>query len=111
MQTSFMTLLDAAVSGAGPTRGPNSTGGAQSFHAVHTASSSLSSTINIEVSNYPTSSMVAGHWVTLGTITLVGSSVISDSFVSEAPYKWFRANIISASGASTAISVYMGQSL
>jgi hypothetical protein len=114
MQTAFMTVLDAATgAGAGPTRGPNSRAGVQTFQAVHTASASLSSTIKVEGSNVANSSLLgtAGYWVNLGTITLVGSSVVSDALVTEAPYMWYRGNVVSASGVSTAISIFMSQTL
>lgn len=113
MQASFMTLLENAVSGAGPTRGPNNRAGVQVFHAVHTATASLSSTITVQGSNISNSSLLGtdGYWATLGTITLVGSSVVSDSLVTEAPYMWYRGKIISASGTSTAIGIYMSQTL
>ncbi len=114
MQASFWTLLDASTSvGAGPARGPNSFSGIQTFQVVHTASASLTSVTVVEGSNIINSSLLgnAGYWATLATVTLTGSSVVSDAFVVEAPYKWYRGRVVSASGTSTAISIYLGQTL
>ncbi len=113
MQASFMTLLENATSGAGPTRGPNNRAGVQVFHVTHTASASLSSVTTIQGSCIENSSLLGtdGYWVTLGTVTLVGSSVVSDALVAEAPYMWYRGKIISASGTSTAVGIRMSQTL
>ena len=107
----FGTLIESATgtSYVGSSVGPDQQGGPKSFQALHSAAASLSSTIKIEVANTPALPTVAGDWVTLGTISLVGSSKVTDGFVSLAPWKWYRGNITAASGTSTAISIYVGQ--
>lgn len=110
MQATFATFMDSLASGNGPTFGPNSYSGIQTFQVVHVANASLTSVTAIQGSNLDSSSLLgtAGYWTTLGTVTLTGSSVVSDTLVTEAPYRWYRGKIISASGTSTAISIYMG---
>lgn len=108
MGIQFGPLLEAkTTTGTGPTAGPNQSNKLKTFHAQIVGSGAIGATVLIQASNI-SSSAVAGYWVTLATIVVSGTSVISDGFVSEAPWKYYRANIFAISGTSATADVVVG---
>lgn len=90
-------LTAATVTGAGDSvRLPN---GVKTFQASLAGSGSVSATVLIQVSND------GSQWLTLGTITLSGTSSASDGFVSDETWYSHRANVSAISGTSAAVTV------
>ena len=91
-------VLAAAASGTGPQTPVKLVSEKRAFQATLDATVGGSATVVIEVSLNKT------QWITLGTITLAGAND-TDGFVSDAPWKWVRANItaIGASGETVTV--------
>jgi hypothetical protein len=104
-------LTDAIATGAGGRRRLN--GPQHSFQASgETSAGSGAATIQIQVSNADDPSETAvtadahGLWITAGTITLtLGTTVTSDGFAINAPWKWARAWISAISGTDGTVNV------
>lgn len=93
-------LSEVLVTGAGSSYGP-AYAGEKTFQAVVTGSGAVSATVLIQVSNNPS---VQG-WITLGTITLSGTTTDTDGFASEATWAYYRANVTAISGTGAAVTV------
>ena len=72
------------------------------FQATVTGSGTVSATVAIEVSND------GDNFITLGTITLSGTTTATDGFASAANWAVVRANCTAISGTNAALSVVMG---
>jgi hypothetical protein len=108
MANQFGTLLQpTTVTGAQSSCGPDARYQVKSFQGMVTGSGSLSATLLVQASNMTTPTL-NGHWVTLGTITLSGSTAVSDGFASEAPWQWYRGNVQSMSNASAVAQILVG---
>ena len=92
-----------------PPVGPNQAAGPKTFQVFLAGSGAITTTTNIQGSNNYGTSTINGYWVTLGTVILSGTSVVSDGFVSEAPWKWFRAQVVAISGANASVDVIVGE--
>lgn len=75
----------------------------KSFTATVTGTGAVSATVNIEVSLNGTS------WLTVGTITLSGTTSATDGFAHDAPWAYYRANCTALSGTSASLTVLMGR--
>ena len=74
------------------------------FQAAVTGTGAVSATVQIQASNDPT---VLG-WLTLGTITLSGTTTTTDGFSSEEAWTNIRSNVTAVSGTGAAVTVVMG---
>ncbi len=72
------------------------------FQATISGTGAVTATVLIQVSND------ASNWITLGTITLSGTTSATDGFASSAPWAYVRSNCTAISGTSAALSVVMG---
>lgn len=97
-------ISGATTTGAGSTFGP-ATSGEKTFQAVVTGSGSVSATVLIQVSNDVTNL----GWITLGTITLTGTTTATDGFATQAGWAYYRANVTAISGTSAAVAVTVAQ--
>ena len=75
---------------------------ARAFQAVVTGTGAVSATVLIEASNN------RENYMTLGTITLSGTTAAADGFVSVAPWEYVRANVTAISGTGATVVVTMG---
>ena len=75
-----------------------------SFQAVVTGTGAVTAVVSIEVSND------GSNWCStpMGTISLSGTTSASDGFVTQAPWKYVRANLSAISGTGATVQVYMG---
>lgn len=90
-------LLDAVTTtttGTSKSMIPNG-GQGYSFQALVAGVGAVAATVIIEVTN------ISPNWITLGTITLSGTTSASDGFVSLAPWGAVRARVTSPTGAVT----------
>jgi hypothetical protein len=98
-------LTGATGTGAGSTFnvfGKLSEHNQRTFQATVTGTGAVTATVLIQVSNDGT------NFLTLGTITLSGTTSASDGFASNAPWVHVRANVSAISGTSAAVTVVMG---
>lgn len=100
--TTRTLLLDAVTT--------TTTGGAQpgrgnppSFQATVAGTGSVSATVLVKGRN-----IAGGAWVLLGTITLSGSSPVTDGFACLVQYMEYAADVTAISGTGAAVTVAMG---
>lgn len=74
----------------------------RTFQATVSGTGAVTSTVTIQVSND------GSNWLTLGTISLSGTTSASDGFASSAPWVFVRANQTAISGTSAKTTVIMG---
>lgn len=74
----------------------------RTFQATVSGTGAVSATVVIEGSNDGT------NFLTLGTITLTGTTSASDGFASTAPWQYVRARLTAISGTGAAVSAQMG---
>ena len=79
------------------------------FQAIVAGTGAISATVVIQVSNEESSAQnTTSNWITLGTITLAGTTSTTDGFTSIAPWRWVRAQVTAISGTSATVKVLMG---
>ncbi len=99
-------LLDAVlVTGAGAAAGGTSGGksGRKTFQAVVSGSGTVTATVLVQVSNDGT------NWLTLGTITLSGTTTATDGFASEGSWMNYRGNVTALTGTGAAVTLIVAQ--
>lgn len=74
------------------------------FQAILTGTGALSATIDIEYSNDGVNPCATVG----GTITLSGTTLVSDGFASTAAWKYVRVNVTALSGTNATVKVLMG---
>jgi hypothetical protein len=74
----------------------------RTFQATVAGTGAVSATVIIEGSND------GANFLTLGTITLSGTTSASDGFVSDAAWGYVRARLTAISGTGAAVTVAMG---
>ena len=80
-----------------------------SFQAIVTGTGSVSATILIQVCNQEdTFNGVKANWITMGTITLAGTTTATDGFTTVAPWRYVRANVTARSGTGATVEIIMG---
>ena len=107
MAIAVSKLLDAVIAtGAGasivldaPSYLANSSA-KMAFQAVLSGTGALTATVLVQVSND------AINWMTLGTITLSGTTLTSDGFTAEAPWAYVRGNVTAISGTGATITLH-----
>lgn len=72
-----------------------------SFHAIVEGTGAVTATVDIEVSN----DGINACNTAAGTITLSGTTIDSDGLTTDAPWRFFRANVTAISGTSAAVTV------
>jgi hypothetical protein len=102
-------VLGKTATGMTPSAGPNQLPGVKTFHAQITGSGAVSCTIELLGSNIAGTSTVRGNYVALGAITISGTSVVSDGFAAQSPWKWYAANVTVISGSGASIDIYVGE--
>lgn len=71
----------------------------RTFQGVAEGTGAVSASVDIEVSNNGI------DFLLLGTLELSGTTRATDGFVSDAPWRYARANVTSISGTGTTVSV------
>ena len=98
------TLLNGVTStGAGSAASPV-VGAHRTYQATVAGTGAVTATVVVEVSLNGT------NFITLGTITLSGTTSASDGFTSEAQWDYVRGNVTAISGTSAAVTLTMGTS-
>lgn len=80
------------------------------FQAIATGTSgSVAATVEIQVSNEEaTGQGTNANWITIGTITLSGTTPVTDGFTTIAPWRFMRAKVSGVTGTATKVEVIMG---
>ena len=79
------------------------------FQGIVSGTGVVTASITIQGTNDPTTAAgVASNWVTLGIISLTGTTSASDGFTTTATWRFARANVTTISGTSATVQVIMG---
>lgn len=79
------------------------------FQAIVTGTGAVSATVNIQVCNQEdTFNGVKSNWITMGTISLSGTTTATDGFTTICPWRYVRANVSAISGTGATVEVIMG---
>lgn len=98
-------LLDGVlVTGAGFIAGP-ATVGEKTFQATVTGTGAVTATVLVQVSDDPDTL----GWVTLGTVTLSGTTTTTDAFASDTGWLYYRGNVTAVTGTGAAVYLYGSQ--
>ena len=80
-----------------------------SFQAIVTGTGAVTAAIDIQVSNETdTFNGVKANWITIGTISLSGTTTATDGFTTVCPWRYVRANVTARSGTSATVEIIMG---
>lgn len=74
----------------------------RNFMATVVGTGAVSATVIVEVSNTGT------YWITLGTITLSGTTSATDGFVGDDTWQFVRGRVSAISGTGAAVTLTMG---
>ncbi len=99
------TLLNAVTTtGTGPIRYLASSPGDanRTYQATVSGTGTVSATVVVQASDDNVG------WVTIGTITLSGTTTATDGFASTAPWIEVRGNVTAISGTGAAVTLTMG---
>lgn len=97
-------LLTAATgTGAGSTIGPVKSG-RKVYQASVTGTGAVTATVLVQVSTDATQN----GWITMGTITLSGTTTATDGFVADVAWPFVRGNVSAVTG--TGATVYLTES-
>ena len=78
------------------------------FQAIVTGTGTVTGTVNVQVTNEDaTAAGTKANWITIGTITLSGTTTATDGFTTVAPWRWVRINVSAISGTSATVEVIM----
>jgi hypothetical protein len=103
MSVKLGKLLSAATTtGLSQIAGP-ATAGRKTFQATVSGTGTVGATVLVNVSDDGV------NFVTLGTITLSGTTSATDGFASEASWGYYQANVSAISGTGAAVTVISGQ--
>jgi len=79
------------------------------FQAIVTGTGAVTATVLIQVSNEAdTFNGVKTNWITMGTITLSGTTTATDGFTTICPWRYVRANVTALSGTGATVEIIMG---
>lgn len=93
-------LSSATATGAGASFDQQGT--MATFQATVSGTGSVTSTVDIEVSNDSV------NWLVLQTMSLSGTTTATDGIASNAPWGYVRAKVTAISGTSATVNVVMG---
>lgn len=80
-----------------------------SFQAIETGTGAITATVIIQATNdQATFEGTASNWITIGTISLSGTTSTTDGFTTIAPWKYVRAGVSAISGTGATVKVLMG---
>jgi len=94
----------ALASAAMPKESPYS-----AFQAIVAGTGAVTATVLIQGTNDPTTAAGTNeYWVTLGTLTLSGTTFATDGVAVTAPWRWVRTSVTAISGAGALVQAIMG---
>ncbi len=79
------------------------------FQAIVTGTGAVSATVLIQGSNEEATWLgTKSNWITIGTISLSGTTTATDGLTTIAPWKYMRASVTAISGTGATVEVLMG---
>ena len=79
------------------------------FQASVTGTGAVTATVVMQVSNEEAAYLgTTSNWITLGTITLSGTTTATDGFTTDAPWRYVRAGVTAISGTGATVTSNMG---
>ncbi|CAB4169861.1 hypothetical protein UFOVP907_25 [uncultured Caudovirales phage] len=81
------------------------------FQAIVTGAdlATVSATVLIQVTNEAdTFNGAKSNWITMGTITLAGTTTATDGFTTVCPWRYVRANVTAVAGTGATVETIMG---
>jgi len=79
------------------------------FQAIVTGTGTVTATIAVQVSNEAnTFNGIKANWITMGTITLTGTTTATDGFTTICPWRYVRANVTNVTGTGATAEIIMG---
>jgi hypothetical protein len=79
------------------------------FQAIVTGTGAVTATIAVQVSNEAnTFNGIKANWITMGTITLTGTTTATDGFTTICPWRYVRANVTNVTGTGATAEIIMG---
>tara|TARA_R110002126_G_scaffold141146_5_gene286057 strand:+ start:1615 stop:1977 length:363 start_codon:yes stop_codon:yes gene_type:complete len=79
------------------------------FQASVTGTGAVTATVVMQVSNEEATYLgTTSNWITLGTITLSGTTTATDGFTTDAPWRYVRAGVTAISGTGATVTSNMG---
>lgn len=94
-------MLSTNTNTVGPSVADKVAGG--SFQATVTGTGAVTATVLIECT------VNGSNWLTLGTITLTGTTVATDGFSSQGQWCQYRATTSNVTGTGATVSVHMSE--
>lgn len=80
-----------------------------SFQGIVTGTGAVTATILIQASNEEATYLgTKANWITIGTITLSGTTTATDGFTTIAPWRYMRTSVTAISGTGATVEVLMG---
>lgn len=79
------------------------------FQGIVTGTGAVTATVLVQASNeQATWEGTKSNWITVGTITLSGTTTATDGLTTIAPWKYIRASVTAISGTGATVEVFMG---
>jgi hypothetical protein len=79
------------------------------FQAIVTGTGAVTATVAVQVSNEAaTFNGTKANWITMGTITLSGTTTATDGFTTVCPWRYVRVNVTSITGTGATAEIIMG---
>ena len=100
--TASNLLLDKTTTGAGSSSGP-APSGRKSFQVIVNGTGVVSATVDIEVSNNNS------NFFAMTTVAVTGTTTANDGFATDAPWRYYRANVTAIAGTGAKVSVLVGE--
>ena len=80
-----------------------------SFQAIVTGTGAVTATVALQVSNEAaTFNGTKANWITMGTITLSGTTTATDGFTTVCPWRYVRVNVTNVTGTGATAEIIMG---
>lgn len=103
-QTTLLSAVTTVSTGATVVDTALIDNGERNFLADISGTGAVSATVVVQVSNSKRSTA----WITLGTITLSGTTSAADGFVSDDSWQYVRGQVTAISGTGAAVTLVMG---
>ena len=80
-----------------------------SFQAIVTGTGAVTATVAVQVCNEAdTFNGTKANWITMGTITLSGTTTATDGFTTVCPWRYVRVNVTNVTGTNATAEIIMG---
>ena len=103
-------MLGSGVTGTGAGDGIYKDSPYSTYQATVVGTGAVTATVDIECTNQVDASGTPTNWcaTAMGTITLSGTTSVSDGFTTAAPWKWSRAVVSNVTGTGATVTCTMG---